>query len=41
MTPTKQDPEQTENGNKEPDQPPRQSDLGWEGHVHFPDGDGF
>ncbi len=37
MTPTKQDPEQTENGNKEPDQPPRQSDLGWEGHVHFPE----
>ena len=24
--------------NKEPDQPPKQADLGWEGHVHFPTG---
>ena len=38
MTTTKQDPEHTENRNKEPDQPPRRSDLGWEGHVHFPEG---
>ena len=38
MTTTKQDSEHTENGNKEADEPPRQSDLGWEGHVHFPEG---
>ena len=38
MTTTKQDSEHIENGNKETDQPPRHSDLGWEGHVHFPEG---
>jgi hypothetical protein len=38
MTTIKQDSEHTENVNKETDQPPRRSDLGWEGHVHFPEG---
>ena len=37
MTITKQNSEHTENGNKDSDQPPSQSDLGWEGHVHFPE----
>ena len=38
MNTTKLEPEHPEHVYKETDQPPRQSDLGWEGHVHFPEG---
>ena len=38
MNTTNQDTAHTQNENKESEQPPQQSDLGWEGHVHFPEG---
>ena len=38
MNTTQNDTQHIRNENKESDQPPKQSDLGWEGHVHFPTG---
>ena len=38
MTISNYDATQTPNDGKESDHLPQQSDLGWEGHVHFPDG---